>query len=531
MGDTGCVRSEAGSDTALTERLRGIVGHAGVRTDDAARALFAQDVYRAGVLPLAIVTPGSVEQLQATVRTLTQAGVALHPRGGGMSYTDAFLPASDRAVIVDTGALTRLVELNLEDLFVTVEAGMTWADLDAALAPHDVRTTFWGPMSGRIATVGGACSQGAVTFGSGRNGVSGQSVLGFDVVLADGRILRTGSSGQEGHSAFFRHAGPDLTGVFAADSGALGIKARVTLALEPRPGAGDGLSFVFADFAGLLTAVSTIARHGLATEIFGAETELVRMVAGPPNLRADFAAMKSVLDASRNPIAGLFQIARMAAAGRRAFTDGRYLVNVLAEGCDPHDLARGLTRIRRAVGEFGREVVNTVPTVTRAQPFPPPMVLGPGGRRLLPLHGIFPPSAVMRFHNALTDLRERLRPRLDSHGIMVPVVYATVGRNGFLYEPVIYWRGPWSELHRRTMPADVLATMEEGPDDRAARLLVDEIRGEIVELMYTHGAVHLQIGRAYPYLRGRDPAFADLLRRLKAELDPMHLMNPGALGL
>ena len=120
-----------------------------------------------------------------------------------------------------------------------------------------------------LATVGGACSQGAVTFGSGRNGVSGQAVLGFEIVLADGRLLRTGSGGQPGHTPFFRHSGPDLTGVFTADSGALGIKATVTLALEPRPSAGDGLSFSFDTFGDLHAAVSAIARHGLATEIFG----------------------------------------------------------------------------------------------------------------------------------------------------------------------------------------------------------------------------------------------------------------------
>jgi D-lactate dehydrogenase (cytochrome) len=49
--------------------------------------------------------------------------------------------------------------------------------------------------------------------------------------------------------------------------------------------------------------------------------------------------------------------------------------------------------------------------------------------------------------------------------------------------------------------------------------------------MHRHAGAHLQIGRAYPYLQNRSPAFVSLLRQLKTELDPLHLINPGALGL
>jgi len=386
-------------------------------------------------------------------------------------------------------------------------------------------------MSGRLATVGGACSQGAVTFGSGRNGVSGQSVLGFEVVLADGRLLRTGSAGQPGHTAFFRHSGPDLTGLFAADNGALGIKATVTLALEPRPGSGDGLSFAFDDFQRLHAAVSAVARAGLATEVFGAESSLVRLVAGPPDLRADVRTMLAVMRAHENVLGGALRVLRLAAAGRRSLTRARYLVNILTEAAHPASLRVALRDIRRIVGDSGLEIANTVPAITRATPFPDPMVLGPGGRRLLPLHGIFPPSAVLGFHDALMALRDRWQARLDPAGILLPVVYATVGRNGFLYEPVIYWRDEWPALHREVMRPALLAGMQPAAPDPAGRALVEELRTAIIELMFAHGAVHLQIGRFYPYLRGRDATFVELLRDIKSRLDPANLMNPGALGL
>jgi D-lactate dehydrogenase (cytochrome) len=386
-------------------------------------------------------------------------------------------------------------------------------------------------MSGRLATVGGACSQGAVTFGSGRNGVSGQSVLGFEVVLADGRLLRTGSGGQAGHTPFFRHSGPDLTGLFAADAGALGVKASVTLQLEPRPGAGDGLSFAFDDFPSLLAAVTAVARQGLATEIFGAESALVRLVAGTPDLRSDLRTMLAVLRAQANPIAGALRVVRLAAAGRRSLGRARFLVNMLTESSDRSGLQRTLREIRHIVGSAGIEIANAVPSITRATPFPEPMVLGPGGRRLLPLHGIFPPSGVHAFHEAMMALRRAWQPRLDAHGILLPVVYATIGRGAFLYEPVIYWPDVWPELHSQVLAPEVLATMRPSDPNPAARALVEELRVSIIELMFRHGAAHLQIGRAYPYLRERNPAFVQLLREIKRELDPRHLMNPGALGL
>ena len=73
-----------------------------------------------------------------------------------MSYTDAYLPDRPGGVMVDLRRLDRVREIQVEDLYVTVEAGCTWAALDAALEPHGLRAIFWGPMSGARATLGGS---------------------------------------------------------------------------------------------------------------------------------------------------------------------------------------------------------------------------------------------------------------------------------------------------------------------------------------------------------------------------------------
>ena len=76
-------------------------------------------------------------------------------------------------------------------MYVTVEPGITWADMTSALAERGVRTAFWGPFSGLKATVGGSMSQNSVSLGSGNYGISADTALSFDVVLASGEILST----------------------------------------------------------------------------------------------------------------------------------------------------------------------------------------------------------------------------------------------------------------------------------------------------------------------------------------------------
>ncbi|NBX41153.1 MAG: FAD-binding oxidoreductase, partial [Gammaproteobacteria bacterium] len=223
--------------------FRDVVGSEHVLVADDARALASQDVYRAGSLPLAVLRPQSTADVAQLVRLARAERLAVHVRGGGMSYTDAYLPQHTHSIVLDMRGLDRVREIVADDHIVTAEAGCTWAALDAAVAPRGLRARFWGPMSGALATLGGGFSQGAATFGSARHGSSASTALDFEVVLGDGSILHTGRAGNAARPAFFRPYGPDLTGLYTGDAGALGIKTAVTLQLEQRPGAQGSLSF------------------------------------------------------------------------------------------------------------------------------------------------------------------------------------------------------------------------------------------------------------------------------------------------
>ena len=135
------ISAESAVPTALAS-LRQVLGDAAVITAPTELAFYSQDVYRSGQLPAAVIRPQSTEQLSAAMRAIAPTGLPVVPRGGGMSYTDGYLPSRANSIMVDLLAMNRVIAIDAEDCYVTVECGSTWKDLFDALAPHGVRTTM-----------------------------------------------------------------------------------------------------------------------------------------------------------------------------------------------------------------------------------------------------------------------------------------------------------------------------------------------------------------------------------------------------
>ena len=146
----------------LLQALRQLCGADAVAVDEPARRLAAHDVFvEVPLWPAAVVTPRSVSDLASAVARITEAGLAVAPRGGGMSYTGGYLPRQ-AFVCIDLSKLTRIVSLNVADMYITVEAGCTWAQVREALLGSGLTTPYSGPLSGLRATVGGALSQNSM---------------------------------------------------------------------------------------------------------------------------------------------------------------------------------------------------------------------------------------------------------------------------------------------------------------------------------------------------------------------------------
>lgn len=511
---------------ALAERLAAIVGAAHVLTGEEDRRFYSTDVLRAVETPVAVVRPGSVSELAAVVEAAHSVRAPVVVRGGGASYTDGYTHARTGGITIDPVRM-KAIHVDASNAVVTVEPGVTWAELRDALLPHGLRTPFFGPFSGLAATVAGSMSQHAISHGTGLWGVSAESLVGFDIVTGTGDLLATGTP-------FFRFFGPDLAGLFTGDCGALGVKARVRLKLIRRREHFEALSFDYGSFEAMHAAMAAIAVEALDDENFGLDSTLQQgQIGRQKGVAAKAEIASQVLKGQGSLGAGVKALARMAVAGDRDLKRATYAVHYLAEGVSAAEAKDRAARIRAIAKANGaEEIANTVPTVVRSMPFAPlTNTLGPNGERWVPFHALLPHDRAVAFHHALEDYFAANRATMDAHGIVSGRMFMAVGPNAFVYEPTFYWPDARSIYHERVVPAEHLATLETFDANPDARAEAMRMKGEIIDLMTAHGAAHFQVGRVYPWLASRDAASVRLVKAIKAALDPDGILNPGALGL
>lgn len=510
-----------------------IVGSENISEDPALRELYSQDVWAKGRTVDFVVAPQSTDALSRVVSAAAARGVALLPRGGGMSYTNGFTTDRAGAGVVDFAGLSRIVEINADDMYMSVEAGCTWAALHEALKPLGLRTPFWGPLSGLTSTIGGGLSQNNAFFGAGVYGPTSESVLSVTVVLGDGRVLRTGTAGAPGAKPFWRHYGPDLTGLFLGDAGALGFKAQATLRLIPAPEHDDGASFEFSTRAACAAAMADVARQNLAAEVFGFDPNLQRVRMKRASIAADAKSLVNVMKKQGSVMGALKEGAKVALAGRDFIDDAAYTLHFAVEGRSAAGVAENIDALKAICANHGgREIENSIPTIIRANPFTPlNNMLGPQGERWVPVHGIVPMSEGPATWAEIDDVFASMRAELDACEILTGYLVTSLSTTGYLVEPVFIWPEALFALHEASVEKSWLDRLPRHAPNPEATALVAEARAKVVDVFKRRGGAHFQIGRTYPYLATRAPETRALVETLKAALDPHGVVNPGALGL
>ena len=182
----------------------------------------------------ALARPRTREAVAELLRAASANGTPVYVRGAGSMYAGGVNPQAG-GMVLDLSGLDRILEIDVARGIVVAEAGVRFGALAEALAPLGL-TIGIVPSTAPTATLGGAASSHALGTGSPRFQSFADEVVGVEVALADGNVLRTGSAAAGACGFFHRQAmGPDLTGLFLGADATLGVITVLALWLHPLP--------------------------------------------------------------------------------------------------------------------------------------------------------------------------------------------------------------------------------------------------------------------------------------------------------
>jgi D-lactate dehydrogenase (cytochrome) len=410
------------------------------------------------------------------------------------------------------------IHIDAANLTAIVGAGVTWQALAEELAPHGLRSAQASPISGAVTTVGGVASQNLPG--------SMDGIIGLAVVLADGSVARTGALALRDGPRFWRHMGPDLTGLFLGDCGAFGVKTEIALRLAPEREAAFA-SFAFESGDAMMQALVEIRRRDLVARALAMDP-----VRGRAAMRVETGDALRTAAAVAGRAGSVLQAVRdVAGLARASMADPAWTLHLTAEGVNAAAAEAGIAAARSiATAAGGREVEPAVPRALRARPYSIRGFVGPDGERWVPVHGVLPLGAARECLAALETQLAELAPGLSAAGVSVSHIVSSLGAYVTI-EPMFYWRDALDPLHLRHLSEKNRARFAGFAPNPEAREIVREARRALCAVLDEHGAVHAQVGRYYALPERMTPEAAALLWQVKAMLDPAARMNPGALRL
>ncbi|WP_221586396.1 FAD-binding oxidoreductase [Microbacterium sp. G2-8] len=305
--------------------------------------------------PLAVVHAESIDDVQHVMRIASDTGTPVVTQGA-MSGLAGGGTAGEGEIALSLARMTRILEVSVPDQLAVVEPGILNAALNEQLAEHDL---WWAPdpASRAISSVGGNIATGAGGLLCAKYGVTRDAVLGLDVVLADGRLIRMGHRSVKGVT------GLDVTSLMIGSEGTLGVIVGATLKLR-RVTPGDNCTVT-----ALFPTVRAAAVGSAAVTAAGIQPAIMELMDA-----ACLAAAHRLL-ALGDPVAGAAQLTIQtdgAASAAEADAIAAVLRALGAEVELTRDRARGeeLLRIRRAMHPamemIGRTLIEDV-SVPRSQ--------------------------------------------------------------------------------------------------------------------------------------------------------------------
>jgi glycolate oxidase len=249
------------TDAAWLAELQEILPGARIATHPATLAGLRRDqaaTIDAG-MPAAVAFPVTTDEVSAMLRLASRRGVPVVPRGAGSGLAGG-ANATDGCLVLSLARMDRILEIDRDDLVAVVQPGVLNGRLASAVAEIGLSYAP-DPSSFEISSIGGNLATNAGGLRCLKYGVTRDAALALEVVLADGRVLRTG------HRSVKGVAGLDLVSLFVGSEGTLGVITEATLRLRPAlPAAGTLLAaFPTPDAAG--EAAAGILQLGIAPSV------------------------------------------------------------------------------------------------------------------------------------------------------------------------------------------------------------------------------------------------------------------------
>jgi glycolate oxidase len=425
--------------------------------------LHDESLHPHSVEPFAVVRPTTTDEVAALVRLAARHGRAVTARGSGTGLSGGATPVAG-GIVVSFERMNRFLHLDTSDHVAVVQPGITLRELDDRLAGSGLRYPVHpGEMSGSL---GGNVNTNAGGMSAVRHGVTRHHVIGLELVLADGTVVRTGGPVVKTSSGY------DLTQLVIGSEGTLALVTEVTLRLSPTMEHSATVLVPFADLSEVTRVVPRLVASGL-------EPAMLEYL--------DVLTMASITQA-----AGI----ELGVAADVAAATSAYLVVVL-ETRTASQLDGDLEHLATLVGEAGALDVYVLP----------------------------PGSAVK-----LIEARERaffVAKAAGAHEIIdvvvprskVPEFLAEAQRLAVVHGALVTGCGHVGD-------GNVHLSVFQPDDDQRRGLLTELFSFGLSQGGQISGEHGIGVDKQGPFLELSDPNWLAVQRRVKEAFDPLHLFNP-----
>jgi len=451
---------------SVVKELKRIVGADHLLVSPEELIVYSYDATRRESLPWAVARPASAAEISAILTLANRELFPVVPRGAGTGMSGGSIPVR-AGLVLSLERMNSILEIDEQDLIAVVEPGVVTGDLQQEV---ESRGLFYppDPASHRFCTIGGNIAECAGGLRAVKYGVTRDYVLGLDVVLPTGELVRTGAR------TLKSVAGYDLTRLFVGSEGTLGIATRIILRLLPLPESVRTLSAFFGTVEGAASAASAV----IAKRIVPRALEFVDQAA----LRAVEGYLKEDLSG------GAAAMLIVEVDGPSESTEREIaLVEQVMEAC-------GATRIVRAGTEAERE-------------------------------------RIWKARRSLSPALYTIKPKKLNEDIVVPrsripdillAINGIAGKYGLLI--VNFGHAGDGNIHANVMIDD--SELEKG------RSAVREIFQETLRLGGSISGEHgIGLAKSEYLPMELGPATINAMQKIKQALDPNNILNPGKIFL